>query len=260
MPLINALQENFFAIGRYWGSLNSSLANINSIYAMKTDIPSADLNWAWNEKPLTTKRSVKISQIKYYYKQSALPFWWWVYPKGQSSTIREILQAQGINFLMAIPCMAADLSSLNAKQDVASTVAVSSVKNKTDLHLWGKISFDGFEMDSSTQKQYRNFIASFDLSSKSPQKLFIARFDGVPVASALLFFYQDTAGIYFVSTLPGYRRKGIGLALTLATMHAAKQSGFKYCILQSSESGLHVYEQAGFKEYCRADVYCLEEL
>jgi ribosomal protein S18 acetylase RimI-like enzyme len=131
------------------------------------------------------------------------------------------------------------------------------VKSKPDLHLWGEISFAGFEMDRYTQKQYNNFIASFDISNKSPQKLFIARFGGVLVASALLFFYQNTAGIYFVSTLPAYRRKGIGLALTLATMHYAEQSGSKYCILQSSESGSNVYKQAGFREYCRADIYCL---
>jgi GNAT superfamily N-acetyltransferase len=257
MQPIIAIQNNFFAIGRYWGGFNSGIISARSIQAMNTGIKTADLNWAWNEQPLTTDSAKQINKIKDYYKKLALPFWWWVYPSGQSPAIREMLPAQGIKFLAAIPCMAADLSSRKVKQGAPSTIAVSSVENKTDLHLWEKISFAGFEMESDTEAQYHNFITSFDISSKSPQKLFIARFDGVPVASALLFFYQDTAGIYFVSTFPAYRQKGIGLALTLATMHYAQQSGFKYCILQSSESGLNVYKQAGFKEHCHADIYCL---
>jgi ribosomal protein S18 acetylase RimI-like enzyme len=255
MLLISRIENNFFAIGRYWGGFNSGIINAQSFWAMNTGVNTADLNWVWNEQPLAADNTKQIIKIKNYYKKLVLPFWWWVYPSGQSSTIREMLPAQGIKFLMAIPCMAVDLSSWKVKQDTSSAIAVSSVENRTDVSLWEMISFAGFEMDSETQTQYHNFIASFDISGKAPQKLFIAHYDGVPVASALLFFYQDTAGIYFVSTLPAYRRKGIGLALTLATMHYARQSGFKYCILQSSESGLNVYKQAGFKEYCRADIY-----
>jgi hypothetical protein len=40
-----------------------------------------------------------------------------------------------------------------------------------------------------------------------------------------------------------------------ATMRYAKMAGARYASLQSSPDGLTVYEQAGFKEYCRVDVY-----
>jgi GNAT superfamily N-acetyltransferase len=255
MPFINALQENFFAIGRYWGRFNPSVTVKNSIYTMSTGIPSADLNWAWNEKPLMIEDIAEVSSIKNHYRQLDLPFWWWVYPCGKSPLAKETLQDAGFSFLTAIPCLAVDLSTFIPDVGNSTDIAVSLVRNIKDLSLWEETSFTGFTMDNPSQKQYHNFVASFDISSTSPQKLFLAYTDEKPVATALLFFHKNTAGIYFVSTLSAYRRKGIGLAITRAAMQYAKQAGFKYCILQSSDSGLNVYKQAGFKEYCNADIY-----
>jgi ribosomal protein S18 acetylase RimI-like enzyme len=257
MTLIKALQENFFATGRYWGNLNSSFTGTQAIYAMSTGILSADLNWVWNEKPLTIENASEISQIKNYYEQLALPFWWWVYPSGQSLLTKAMLEGAGFHFLTAIPCLAADLSGLTVDTGSPSAITISLVENNKDLACWEEISFAGFAMDVTAQKQYHNFVVSFNICSASPLKLSLAYFDGKPVATALLFFYKDTAGIYFVSTLPAYRRRGIGLSLTQATMQYAQRTAAKYIILQSSDAGLKVYKQAGFKEYCRADVYSL---
>jgi GNAT superfamily N-acetyltransferase len=257
MNIINAIEENFFAIGHYWGSLNSSINHQQSIHSMNTGIPTADLNWVWNEKPIVTRDARKITQIKKHYKQLELPFWWWVYPRGQSSSLRDILDEGGFHFIEAIPCLAASLFALNIEACNSARIAVSLVKSKNELNLWEKISFSGFEMDINTKKQYHRFVASFDINAESRQKLFLAYYDGKPVGTALSFFNNDTAGIYFVSTLPNYRRRGIGLVTTLSVMGYAKQAGFKYCILQASQSGLNVYKQAGFEKHCQADIYSL---
>ncbi|PKP66965.1 MAG: N-acetyltransferase, partial [Alphaproteobacteria bacterium HGW-Alphaproteobacteria-8] len=47
----------------------------------------------------------------------------------------------------------------------------------------------------------------------------------------------------------------IGLELTQATMRFAKKACARFATLQSSPDGLRVYEQAGFREHCRVDVY-----
>jgi ribosomal protein S18 acetylase RimI-like enzyme len=257
MTFINALEENFFACGRYWGKLDSSLNGTSEIYAMISGIMSADLNWVWNERPLTIDNAGEIAQIKNQCEQLVLPFWWWVYPSGQSLLTKSMLEGAGFHLETTIPCLAADLSGHIIDKAMPAAITISLVENNKDLNCWEEISFTGFAMDVTDQKQYHNFVVSFDISSTSPQKLFLAYFEGKPVATALLFFYRDTAGIYFVSTLPAYRRNGIGLSLTQATMKYAQKSGSKYIILQSSEAGLRVYQQAGFKEYCRADIYSL---
>jgi GNAT superfamily N-acetyltransferase len=138
-------------------------------------------------------------------------------------------------------------------------IEISFVKDKTELKIWEDISFTGFKMPQKERKQYNKFVESFDLSESSPQKLFLAYWLGRPVATALLFLQSNTAGIYFVTTLAANRNKGIAGSLILTSIEYAKTSGYKYCVLQSSKEGLNVYLKAGFKEYCRADVYLLQD-
>jgi len=259
MPLNKAIEDNFFTIGRYWGNLNYSLSDYGIVSAMNTGIAVADLNWIWNSKPLTNKDAKIMKQIKQRYKKKNLPFWWWVYPCGQSIKTKEILQTEGFNYLESIPCLAVDVTSMPLAIQKSEEIDISFVKNERELKAWEDISFEGFAMPHDKRNKYKEFVESFDLNENSPQKLFLACWKGQPVATALLFMHNNTAGIYFVTTLPAHRKKGIALALMLESMKYGKISGNKYCVLQSSKEGLALYLKAGFKEYCRADVYCLTD-
>ena len=255
MDLIKHIEENFFAVCRYWGSLNSSLIQAGSIGAMNTGVTIADINWAWNERPLTNDDAKSIAEIKEIYKKLNLRFWWWIYPGGQSPKTRAMLQDAGLRLIEKVPCMAADLNNSALENQISNNITISPVKDKNDLLIWEDISFHGFEMPQRAREQYGVFVSSFDLGGQASQKLFLAYWDGKPVATSLLFVHNNTAGIYYVSTLPAYRNKGLGLLITLAAMQAAKKSGFKNVILQSSPLGVNVYKHAGFKEYCQADIY-----
>ena len=255
MHFIENIEENFFAVGRYWGNLNSSLTQAASIWAMNTGVSISDFNWVWNEKPLTDDNAKSIADIKEIYKKLNLRFWWWIYPSGQSPKTRTMLQDAGLRLIEKVPCMAADLNNSASQKQISNKITIFPVKEENDLLIWEDISFRGFEMPRRAREQYGAFVSSFDLSDQAPQKLFLAYSDGKPVATSLLFVHNNTAGIYYVSTLPPYRNKGLGLNVTLAAMQTAKESGFRNMILQASKFGVNVYKRAGFKEYCHADIY-----
>lgn len=257
MNFIENIEENSFAVGRYWGGFNSSLTKTGAIWLMNTGIAVADLNWVWNEKPLTNDNTKSIADIKEIYKKLNLRFWWWVYPRGQSPKTVSLLQDAGLHLIVKVPCMVADLNNSALDKQMPDNIKISPVKNKNDLLIWKDISFHGFEMPERVRVQYGAFVSSFDLGGQAPQKLFLAYFDGKPVATSLLFTHKNTAGIYYVSTLPSHRNKGLGLLITLAAMQAAKKSGFRNVILQASKFGVKVYKRAGFKEYCQAEIYKL---
>jgi hypothetical protein len=260
MDLIKHIEENFFAVCRYWGSLNSSLIHAGSIGAMNTGVAISDINWVWNEKPLTNDNAKSIADIKEIYQKLNLRFWWWIYPCGQSPETERILQDAGLRLIEQVPCMAADLNDSVSDKKIPDNVTISPVKDKNDLLIWEEISFRSFEMPSRIRKQYGAFVSSFELSAQSPQKLFLAYFEEKPVATSLLFTHNNSAGIYYVSTLPAFRNNGFGLMITQAAMQAAKNAGLKYVILQATQLGAKVYTRAGFKEYCRAVVYKLSTL
>ncbi|MGB5218455.1 MAG: GNAT family N-acetyltransferase [Smithella sp.] len=251
----NIVEENFFAFCRYLGMLNSSCTPINSIVAMSTGVPVSDMNWVYTERPLHDNATDAVAKIKKYYEKLNLRFWWWVSPVAQSPETDRILKDAGFRLYTKATCMAADLQDSLSDSDCADNIKIISVKNNQDLLVWKDISFAGFEIPDSARKQYERFVLSFDLSAKSPQKLFVACFNEKPVASSMLFVHENTAGIYYVSTLPAYRNKGCGLKITLAAMKEARDAGFKDIILQATPMGLPVYKKAGFREYCQAHIY-----
>ncbi len=258
MSLIPLIENIFFSNGRFWGNLNASLYNSGPVWAMKTGIESADLNMVWNEKPLMPDDRKTISDIKTNFRQSGLPFWWWMFPGGQSRTSMDMLQAEGFSFVDGIPCMLADLSLMPDQQTGATDVSIIRVCSPEELALWETVSFSGFDFPPETKEQYHRFVQTFNLAAESPQQFLLACHNGTPVATSLLFLSGNACGIYFVTTLADQRKKGIGLAVTMAAMRLAKVAKARFATLQSSSDGYQVYKQAGFKEYCRVNVYSLK--
>jgi GNAT superfamily N-acetyltransferase len=257
--IIGHIEENFFAVCRYWGSLNTSFKKDDAIEAMSTGVPVSDVNWAFNEKPLNHNSLQHITAVKEYYRTLNLRFWWWVYPRAQAPATGAMLQEAGLYLFTKVPCMAATFNDSLLHHDVSEHIKILPVRNREDLLIWTDISFEGFEMPARARKSYGDFVASFDLDSLSPLKLFLACLDEKPVATSLLFTHQDTAGIYYVSTLPAYRNRGCGLSVTKAAMRSAKAAGFNEVILQATPMGERIYKRTGFKEYCQAEIYKLRK-
>ncbi len=62
-------------------------------------------------------------------------------------------------------------------------------------------------------------------------------------------------GLHLVATLPAYRGKGLGYAVSQKPLIDAQQRGASHAILLASEMGKPVYQKIGFKEYALCNVY-----
>jgi ribosomal protein S18 acetylase RimI-like enzyme len=56
------------------------------------------------------------------------------------------------------------------------------------------------------------------------------------------------AGIYSVGTLPEFRGRGFGVAVTRAAIEEARRRGYRLCVLQSSPKGYPLYRRLGFRD------------
>ncbi len=77
--------------------------------------------------------------------------------------------------------------------------------------------------------------------------LFLGRAEGRAAATSTLIRSEGVAGVHHVATLPEYRRRGFGEAMTWHAVAAGAGYGCDMAALQASEMGQPIYERMGFK-------------
>jgi N-acetylglutamate synthase len=76
---------------------------------------------------------------------------------------------------------------------------------------------------------------------------YLGEADGQPAATAVSMTLGAYTGIFNVTTLPGFRRRGFGTAITARAAADRLAVGASYCWLQSSPDGYPVYRNLGFR-------------
>lgn len=103
--------------------------------------------------------------------------------------------------------------------------------------------------DAAAIDEFYTKAAPFILDSNSALKLFVGFYEGTPAATSALFVQNDVAGIWDITTLPEFRRKGIGTDMTVHALKYARD--FCNCsvgVLTASEAGERVYRKIGFQK------------
>jgi GNAT superfamily N-acetyltransferase len=80
--------------------------------------------------------------------------------------------------------------------------------------------------------------------------------DGLPIATAATVAAHGIVGLYNVATVPEYRQRGYGEAITRHAIDAAiRETGATRIVLQSTADGLGLYQRIGFRPVTRVLVY-----
>jgi ribosomal protein S18 acetylase RimI-like enzyme len=99
-------------------------------------------------------------------------------------------------------------------------------------------------------------FAEFLRALPSAVRLFAAVDEwGIPRATSGCDVFGEYARIFFVNTEPGWRRRGIGRAMTVEALRAAAASGARRAILDATDGGASVYLQLGFEDAGRLTRY-----
>ena len=106
--------------------------------------------------------------------------------------------------------------------------------------------------------EYQRFLEAFGVppgilgnTDGSEFDVLVVRTAGRPVATALAFDHDGDCGIYNVSTLEAFRRRGLGTALAAVQLHRAKRRGCATASLQSTLIAERVYASVGFQDLGR---------
>jgi GNAT superfamily N-acetyltransferase len=96
----------------------------------------------------------------------------------------------------------------------------------------------------------RDWLAALDQSTLFDQDFgagLVADVDGEPAATGISVVAGEWVGVFIIGTVPAYRRRGLGAALTAKlVVDAVARNGVTRALLQSSVMGKGVYESLGF--------------
>ena len=120
---------------------------------------------------------------------------------------------------------------------------------------WTRTCTAAFEFDDALSGWWHELFTSIPYGGPSPLHHFLACIDGKTVGTGSAFIEDGVVGLASVGVRPEYRRQGIGSALTLAGLVAARSIGCRLGVLFSSPMAVSMYERLGFQRYGTGHCY-----
>ena len=197
----------------------------------------------------------KIKENITFFEKRQVPFLWVLGPTSTPKKMGELLIKNGF-IIDKLQGMAYNLKILNTEKELLNKVEIIKVESMDNLKVWNNIILTGFEFPNEVPSDFFYKAFSFILlNDRASASAFLAYYDRNPVASSLVLYKAGVAGIHMVTTLEEARGKGIGTAIILAPLNEAKKLGYETAVLHSTEMGLDLYKQMGFKEYCTIELF-----
>lgn len=234
------------SIGRYLTWLITNMPDHFMNLVVCTELPAEGFDEII-ETALTHFKSLNIRKLSWLAREG-LP----------AREVKKHLEAHGLTFSESFSVeMAADLTTLNEDVKLPDDLRIITVDDGAMLKKWIHVASVGFGVPRELESVWYDFfeMAACDL----PFRTYLALLNGEPVATSQLFTSAGVAGIYNVTCLPEARRQGIGAAITLAPLLAAREMTYRIGTLQASSMGYNVYRRLGFQDFGKLSVYLWEQ-
>ncbi len=187
--------------------------------------------------------------------QHGVPGTWHIGPSTRPDDLGARLLAQGFTPGGEEVGMALDLATLPDTHPTPAGMTVERVAQQTQLDAFEAVLASGFGEGEREARWVCEMYARIGLGDETAWRHYLGRLDGTTVAAASLFLTGDVGGLYFISTAPAWRKRGIGSAITYAALQGARQARCRWAVLSASRAGLPIYQRLGMAEVCRFDLY-----
>lgn len=228
------------AMGDLWVMMGSRsggrAARADGMAWMATGLPYAPCNQAIIND--TEAAEEAIAAVLRFYDEPPLPFMLQVW---EGSPAVEAAKNAGLVRAFRSPLMT--LSDADAQSPAPLSISIRRA-DAADLASAVSVACGSFQMEREAMEV---FLSDWMLSD--PQVgLFVAAHGEQIVGTAIGVWTGDVVGVFNVATLPAFRRRGIGEALTTACIRFGADNGARGAFLQASAMGRPVYERMGFRE------------
>jgi ribosomal protein S18 acetylase RimI-like enzyme len=257
-PLINgsdselslAVEENVFALFRAMASLPGGEIEESEKLSRHNSPPTSPLfKGAWRTHLSSDEADDAIDETIAWFKTRRAPFiLWWMGAQTRGADLRDRLTARGFTEnLASSPGMASDLRALNEETSAPHNFTIARAVGRKELRDWRDVFCKVYEAPASAGQAWVDATSSAGFD-RAPWQMYVGYLKGKPVATNLIFDGAGVAGVYAVGTVSEARGKGIGAAITTGPLVEARERGYRFGVLYSSDMGCAVYRRLGFRE------------
>jgi GNAT superfamily N-acetyltransferase len=151
--------------------------------------------------------------------------------------------------------MAASLAGPSLAITPPPGLEIRAAEGPGDLDAWAGAMIAGFRFDDPGSDAFGRFVAARGTVAGVGHRHYLGLLDGRPVATAALFRGREAAGIYWVSTLPDARGRGVATAMIGHVLREAKASGYGIATLNATAEGHPLYRRLGFADRFAMGLY-----
>ena len=218
----------------------------------------------WRTRLAPGEVDATIEQVRAWFAARRAPFFfWWTGPGAQPADLGARLQAHGLLDMaeqqtalaagirqteLGAPCMAANLHEVNEAVLAAAPAGfiIEEAATPAALRDFKRVFLESYAIPEWAGQGWVDATETIGIG-QTPWRIFVGYLDGEPVATNILFNSAGVASVYGVGVIPAARGKGIGGAITLAPLLAARAEGYHHAVLFSTEMGVSVYARLGFR-------------
>ncbi len=218
----------------------------------------------WRTRLAPDQVDKAIDETLAWFTARKAPFlFWWTGPDTMPADLGARLQARGLLDMaeqqavlapgikqteLGAPGMVADLHRMNeaALHTVPAGFVIEEVATEAALLDFKRVFLESYEIPDWAGQGWVDATQAIGIG-KTPWRIYVGYLDGVPVATNILFTGAGVASVYGVGTVPAARGMGIGAAITLKPLLAARDMGYHHAVLFSTEMGASVYQRIGFR-------------
>jgi GNAT superfamily N-acetyltransferase len=244
------IDENLFEQIRYYSkSPGSALVENNNIIKFTTDIPLPFFNCVLYYNFDNDSLRSQLKSFKEYGKSNKTSLLWLRGPSSIPQDVGPILSSEGFKYDDRMTGMAVDINKVNAIQKDIPGFRTEIVENSRQLYGWVFACLKGFNENGKNFQHVYDFEESLGLGKGFPWVRFTGIIDDEPVATSAVFMGSKAAGLDNVTTIPKWRKKGVGALMVKQALKFSEDCGYKVGVLQASDMGLSLYRHLGFREF-----------
>ena len=200
------------------------------LVAFKASVAVPFMNFVYGNVTLDRYKKVK----EFYHKK---PFFWLLSETQEEQLLLDWgFTGPDLTFEMGLNL--ADYHYHNAHE----ALEVREAHSPEDHLQWINVAAGWLNIDPSLVDQF--FTPWIKTGKYIP---YMGLYEGQPAATSLAYLGNLGASLYCLGTLPAFRNRGLGTAVTHACLKAAKDKNIAQAVLYGSKMGQPMYKKIGFK-------------